>query len=194
MGFSNIFVFIAGAMIFLHLHAITVVVSISSAIPPANLPDHIRTCRCEHDNICLFRQRYMLHTILKIPVKRINQTFISRQRLKRDRLIKFVAFCVISTCTSASSFFNALASDAILYAAILPDTPNRTVFPFSIEFSSFCPPLPIFTLYYRALNMKNQRLCIKLPSQGMLLLFLNFLLVKISFCRRSRIRNSSQYQ
>ncbi|EDY33102.1 hypothetical protein RUMLAC_01109 [[Ruminococcus] lactaris ATCC 29176] len=42
--------------------------------------------------------------------------------------------------------------------------------------------------------MKNQRLCIKLPSQGMLLLFLNFLLVKISFCRRSRIRNSSQYQ
>ena len=30
----------------------------------------------------------MLHTILKIPVKRINQTFISRQRLKRDRIDK----------------------------------------------------------------------------------------------------------
>lgn len=182
-------------MIFLHLHAITVVVSISSAIPPAIFPDHIRTCRCEHDNICLFRQRYMLHTILKIPVKRINQTFISRQRLKRDRIDKvrgILRHQHMHICVQLH--FNALASDAILYAAILPDTPNSTVFPFSIEFSSFCPPLPIFTLYYRALNMKNQRLCIKLPSQGMLLLFLNFLLVKISFCRRSRIRNSSQYQ
>ena len=32
-GFSNIFVFMAGEMNFLHLHAIIVVVSISSAIP-----------------------------------------------------------------------------------------------------------------------------------------------------------------
>ena len=38
--------------------------------------------------IGFFRQSHMLHTVLKIPVKRINQTFISRQRLKRDRIDK----------------------------------------------------------------------------------------------------------
>ena len=194
MGFSNIFVFIAGAMIFLHLHAITVVVSISSAIPPAIFPITFALAGASMTTSAFFANDTCSTLYWKFRSNVSTRHLFPVSVSNVIGLIKFVAFCVISTCTSASSFFNALASDAILYAAILPDTPNRTVFPFSIEFSSFCPPLPIFTLYYRALNMKNQRLCIKLPSQGMLLLFLNFLLVKISFCRRSRIRNSSQYQ
>ena len=51
-------------------------------------------------------------------------------------LIKFVAFCVISTVMSACCFFSMLASPAILYAAMLPVTPSKTVLPFSI-LSSF---------------------------------------------------------
>ncbi len=48
-------------------------------------------------------------------------------------LIKLVAFFVISTCISAWSFDNMLARLAILYAAILPVTPNNTVLPFNIK-------------------------------------------------------------
>ena len=52
-------------------------------------------------------------------------------------LIQLTAFLVISTCTLACSFFSALASDAILYAAILPDTASTTVLPFSIKIPLF---------------------------------------------------------
>ena len=128
-------VFMAGAMIFLHLQAITVVVSMSSAMPWAILPITsalagaiITTSACFASDTCStlnskFRSKVSTRHLLPVSVSNV------------IGLIKFTAFCVISTCTSACSFFSALARYAVLYAAMLPDTPRRTVFPFSIN----CP-------------------------------------------------------
>ena len=48
-------------------------------------------------------------------------------------VIKCVAFSVNITWTSQPIFTSILATFAILYAAILPVTPNKTVFPFNIK-------------------------------------------------------------
>ena len=50
-------------------------------------------------------------------------------------LIKLQAFSVIRTCTSAPVLTRRLARDAILYAAIPPQTPRRTVLSLNMIFS-----------------------------------------------------------
>ena len=113
-----------------------VVVSISSAIPCASLPITfalagaiITTSACFAMETCSTLNWKFLS---KVSTRHLFPVRVS----KVIGLIKFVAFCVISTCTCAWSFFSALARYAILYAAILPVTPRRTVLPFNISFSS----------------------------------------------------------
>ena len=137
IGFSNILVFIAGLMIFLQVHARTVVVSISSARPWASFAITFaeagatrttsaafarETCSTENSK---FRSNVSTRHLFPVSVSNV------------IGLMKFVAFRVISTWTSAFSFFSALARYAILYAAILPLTHKSTVFPANI----WNPPL-----------------------------------------------------
>ena len=56
--------------------------------PVSKLADHISAGRCDHHHICLFRQGHVLYAELKIPVKCIDQTFVSRERLECDRIDK----------------------------------------------------------------------------------------------------------
>ena len=66
-------------------------------------------------------------------------------------LIKFVAFFVIITCTFAPFFTRLLARFAILYAAMLPVTPNTTVLFFNFFSIVFTFILFIFqdqTIYH----------------------------------------------
>ena len=49
---------------------------------------HICRCRRDKDNIRLLCQRDMLHLILKIPVKRVDQALSAGQCLKRDGIDK----------------------------------------------------------------------------------------------------------
>ena len=128
--------FIAGATSTLQVHAITVVVSISSAIPFAILPitfavagaSNTRsacfanaTCSTENSKL---RSNVSIRHLLPVSVSNV------------VAVIKFVAFCVIRTCTLQCIFFSIRATFGILYAAIPPVTPRSTVFPWSILFSS----------------------------------------------------------
>ena len=53
-----------------------------------DLADHVCCSRCNQHQIRLFRKRHRLHRELKIPVERVNQTLVRRQRLKRRRCDK----------------------------------------------------------------------------------------------------------
>ena len=53
-----------------------------------HLADHIGRSRCYHKNIRPFCQCHMLDIELEIPVKRIDQTLVACERLKRDRINK----------------------------------------------------------------------------------------------------------
>ena len=134
MGFSNILVFIAGEINFLHLHAIMVVVSISSAIPWASLPITLALAGAIITTSAFFAMDTCSTWNWKFRSKVSTRHLFPVSVSKVMGLIKLVAFLVISTWTSACCFFNALARYAILYAAILPVTPRSTVFPSNIIF------------------------------------------------------------
>ena len=53
-----------------------------------NLSDYIGADRRDHHHVCLLGQRNMLHTVLKIPVKSINQALISRKCFKCNGIDK----------------------------------------------------------------------------------------------------------
>ena len=53
-----------------------------------HLADHIGRSRCYHKNIRTLCQCHMLYIELEIPVKRIDQTLVACERLKRDRINK----------------------------------------------------------------------------------------------------------
>ena len=57
------------------------------------LCDHIGTGRRNHQKICLLCQSHMFYIKLKIAVKRIDQTLMGCQSLKRDRIDKI--FCIL---------------------------------------------------------------------------------------------------
>ena len=125
--------FMAGAASTLQVHAITVVVSMSSAIPFAILPSTFAvagatstksacfaraTCSTENSK---FRSKVSIRHLFPVKVSNV------------VAVIKLVACSVISTWTLQWSFFNILATLGILYAAIPPVTPSKTVFPCSIS-------------------------------------------------------------
>ena len=67
----------AGEMIFLHLHAIIVVVSMSSAIPWASLPITLALAGAIITTSACLCNGNMLYLELKVPVKGLYQTFRS---------------------------------------------------------------------------------------------------------------------
>ena len=107
-------VFIAGATIFLHSQAITVVVSISSAMPLASFPITLAVAgatsttsvRLANDTCSTLYSKFRS----KVSIKHLFPVNVS----KVMGLMKFTAFSVIKTVTSASSFFSMLAKYAIL--------------------------------------------------------------------------------
>ena len=124
--------FIAGDISLGHLHAIIVVVSISSAIPFAIFP--ITSAEAG-------ATRNISASFARLICSTLNWKFLSNVSTKHlfpvsvsnvIGLIKLHAFSVIITCTLACFFTSILARLAILYAAILPVTPRTTVFPLSI--------------------------------------------------------------
>ena len=132
IGFSIIPVFMAGAMILGHFAGMIVVLSISSAIPPAILPIILADAGATMNTSALFASA---------TCSTLNWKFLSNVSTRHllpvsvsnvIGLIKFVAFSVMMTCTSACFFTSILARLAILYAAMLPVTPRTTVFPFNI--------------------------------------------------------------
>lgn len=132
MGFSNICVFMVGAMSFLHRQAMTVVVSMSSAIPFAIFPITLAEAGAIKTTSAFFASATCSTLYSKfrsnVSTRHLRPVNVS----KVMGLMKLVAFFVISTCTSACCFTSMLARLAILYAAILPVTPRTTVFPFNI--------------------------------------------------------------
>ena len=112
--------------------AITVVVSISSAIPFAILPITFALAGAIITTSAAFASATCstLNSKLRSNVSIRHLCFVNVSKVMG--FIKLVAFCVISTCTSQCCFTSILARFAILYAAILPVTPSTTVFPLSI--------------------------------------------------------------
>ena len=51
-----------------------------------DLSDHISTGRRDHHHVRKLSKGHVLHTVLKIPVKCINQTLIAGESLKRNRM------------------------------------------------------------------------------------------------------------
>ena len=136
MGFKNIFVFIAGEIKIGQRHAITVVVSMSSAMPFAILPMTFALAGAMSTMSARFASATCSTLYWKLRSNVSMRHLLPVKVSNVMGLIKFVAFCVISTVISACCFFSILASPAILYAAMLPVTPSKTVLPFSI-LSSF---------------------------------------------------------
>ncbi len=117
----------------MHLQASNVVVSISSAIPHAILPIILAEAGATSTTSAFFAIA---------TCSTLNWKFLSNVSIRHllpvnvsnvIGLIKLTAFFVIITCISAPSFDNMLARLAILYAAMLPVTPNNTVLPFNIK-------------------------------------------------------------
>ena len=97
IGFSYIFVFMAGEIIFLHLQAITVVVSISSAIPFAIFPITFAEAGAISTTSAFFASE---------TCSTLNWKFLSNVSIRHlfpvsvsnvIGFIKLVAFCVINT-------------------------------------------------------------------------------------------------
>ena len=145
----------AGATSFGQVHARTVVVSISSAMPPAILPITLALAGAIITRSAFFASDTCSTWNSKFRSKVSTRHFRPVNVSKVIGLIKFTAFAVIITFTSAPCFTNILARDAALYAAILPVTPRITVFPFNIAqsclsavFSGFSVSLPYSHLLY----------------------------------------------
>ena len=104
----------AGAMIFLHRQASTVVVSMSSASPWASLAITL----AEAGAIITTSAALAMETCSTLNSK--FRSKVSTRHLRPVRvskvmgLIKFVAFSVIKTCTFAPCFTSMLAREAIL--------------------------------------------------------------------------------
>ena len=140
MGFSYILVFMAGAMIFGHLQARTVVVSISSAIPRASFAITLAEAGAMRHTSAAFANDTCSTLNSKFRSKVSTRHLWPVRVSKVMGLIKFVAFSVMRTWTLAFAFPNILARPAILYAAMLPVTPKSTVFPSKfMAISSFSP-------------------------------------------------------
>ena len=114
MGFSNIFVFIAGDIYLKHLQAITVVVSISSAIPDASLPITFAVAGAIM-TMSAFAASETCSTENSKSLSKVSTRHLFPVRVSNViGFIKLHAFRVINTCTSAPSFLSALASEAVL--------------------------------------------------------------------------------
>ena len=101
IGFSYMFVFIAGAINFLHLHAITVVVSISSAMPWATFPITLALAGAII-TISAFFARDTCSTLYSKLRSNVSTRHLFPVSVSNViGLIKLTAFFVISTCTSA---------------------------------------------------------------------------------------------
>ena len=119
-------------MIFGHFAGMMVVLNISSAIPFAILPMIFAEAGATMNTSAFFARE---------TCSTLNWKFLSNVSTRHllpvsvsnvIGFIKFTAFLVIITCTSACFFTSILARFAILYAAILPVTPSTTVFPRNI--------------------------------------------------------------
>ena len=127
-GFSYILVFIAGATIFVHLQARTVVVSISSAIPLAIFPITLAVAGAIKTTSASFASEICFTSNSKSRSKVSTRHLLEVSVSNTIGLMNFVAFSVIITRTLKPDFTRALATSAILYAAIPPVIPKRTVF------------------------------------------------------------------
>jgi len=128
-------VFMAGEMSFGHLQARMVVVSISSAMPCASLPITLAEAGATSTRSAFFATEICSTSKVKFRSKVSTRHLFPVRVSKVTGVINWVAFWVMMTCTSQCSFFNALARFAILYAAILPVTPNTTHLFFNIDSS-----------------------------------------------------------
>ena len=157
-GFSYILVFIAGAISFGHRQARAVVVNISSAMPWASLAITFalagattnRSARFASSTCSTWNWKFRSN----VSVRHLFPVNVS----KVTGVINCNAFSVMITCTSACCFFKRLARFAALYAAILPLTPNTTVFPFSIRFSFCIFPFLFYILYFSLRTIKHYKL------------------------------------
>ena len=133
MGFRYILVFMAGAMSLGQVHAITVVVSISSAIPAAIFPITLAVAGAMIITSARFARATCSTLYWKFRSKVSTRHLFPVSVSNVIGWIKFVAFLVMITWTSQCSFFSILAKLAALYAAMLPETPRITVFPFNMH-------------------------------------------------------------
>ena len=125
-------VFIAGAIILGHLQARNVVVSISSAIPYAAFARKLAVAGATRNTSAFFASATCSTLYWKF-LSKVSTIHLLPVRVSNVMgLIKLTAFCVIITSTLQLSLTKLLARLAILYAAILPVTPNITFLPLSI--------------------------------------------------------------
>lgn len=125
-------VFMAGATSFGHFAARRTVVSISSARPWAAFAMKSAVAGATQIKSAAFAKEMCSTSYLKFRSKVSTETRLLVRVSKVRGAMNRVAFSVMMTCTSACCFFKALASMALLYAAMPPVMPSSTVFPCSI--------------------------------------------------------------
>src|SRR6056297_891945 len=143
IGLKYIFEFIAGAMNFFASVAIIVVVSISSAIPPAIFPIILAVAGAIKKTSAVFARDMWSISQLEGSENISVYTRLFESVCKVHSPISLVDDFVIITFTSAFNFLRRLMISAALYAAILPETPITTVFPFNMAHLYFS----LFTIW-----------------------------------------------
>lgn len=140
-SFSYIFVFIAGQMILGALHAIIVVVSISSAMPFAIFPMVFAVAGATTKTSARFARATCSTSKSK---SRSNKSVITRlpDSVSNDSGCTNSVECgVMITMTVAPFFLSELTISHALYAAIQPVTPKTTVLPLTFcSLTIFCLP------------------------------------------------------
>ena len=114
MGFSSIPVFMAGLTSLGHLTASTTVVSISSAMPWAILAMTLAVAGATRTTSAFLASEMWVTSNLKSRSKVSTMHLWPVSVSKTRGVMKWVAFSVIMTSTSAPSFLSALATFAIL--------------------------------------------------------------------------------
>ena len=152
----------AGEIIFLQGQARTVVVSISSAMPFAIFPMTLAEAGATSTTSARFARATCSTLYWKFRSKVSTRHLFPVSSSKVSGVINSVAFRVISTCTSAPSFFSIRARFTILYAAMLPVTASTTVFPcncmiFGSFLSFFYCSLVFFIISAREILRKHLR-------------------------------------
>ena len=131
----------------------TVVVSISSAMPFAILPITLAEAGATSTTSACFASATCSTLYWKFRSKVSIRHLFPVSCSKVSGVINSVAFFVISTCTLAPSLRSIRARFTILYAAILPVTPSTAVFPFNVFLSNvICYSSRFIPLDYRGIS------------------------------------------
>ncbi len=116
--------------------------------PVCQLSNNIRRGWCNQQDICFFRQRNMRHMELEIPVKRIDHTFVSRQRFKCDWCDKLGSIWSQYDVYITSHFYKHTRHIRHLISRNAPCNAQNNSFSLQHMQSPFCDSCVYYCLHY----------------------------------------------